>query len=650
MSFPRKSGMHRSKFWITALTSLGLVAGAASAAAQTNGASASAAIATAAQNPNLWPAPGRDNDLTRFSPLKQINTSNAGNLQFAWSQSLNSMRGQEGQPLVVQVDGKPMMFLVSGWPNFVQALDLSDPDNPVTVWNYVKKDGRDQTAVSVACCDTVNRGLNYADGKVIFHTLDGYLIALDAKTGKVDWTDKIAYPAKGETMTAAGLIAGNNIIIGYGGSELAARGSIAAYSIATGKEVWKCWNNGSAKDVCMTANTNKAVPKHGTLKTYRGTDEYPKGEYLRGGSTMWGWVSYDPKLNLFYYGTSNPGTWSPTYRCKYTTFEKCNDGTQDNKWSLSIMARNASTGELVWAYQMTPFDQWDYDGINGNILVNMDINGEKDRPVLVHFDRNGFAYVLDRRTGQVLRAHNYVYVNWAEKIDVGGTDRPIKVKAHSPFAVDKAVQACPSAMGGKDQQPVAVDPSNPKVFYVPTNQWCMDDTPLKRTSTQQGSGYAFANVFMYEREPGVAGQFQAFNVDTGKIIWKIPDKYPTWSGALATAGGVVFYGALNGDFRAVDAKTGKILWQKKLGSGIIGNPMTYQIDGKQYVSVFAGIGGWIGLPVAAGLNFDDKYGAIGATAMAKATKLNLVPQGGTLYTFRLGGSGAPSVADANAKK
>lgn len=643
---PKTSRMRGVRFFITALVSLGLTIGASSAFAQNAALSGSQAIDQRAQNSALWPAPGRDNDLTRHSALNQINTGNASNLEFAWSQSLSSLRGQEGQPLVVDVDGKPMMFLVSGWPNVVQALDLSDPDNPVTVWNYVKTEGRDQTAVSVACCDTVNRGLNYANGKVIFHTLDGYLIGLDAKTGTPVWTDKVAYPAKGQTMTATGVVAGNNIIIGYGGAELATRGSIAAYDIATGKEVWKCWNNGSAKDACMTANTNKAVPKHGTLKSYRGVDEYPAGEYERGGATVWGWISYDPKLNLIYYGTSNPGTWSPTYRCKYDTFEKCNDGTQDNKWSLSLIARNAKTGEMVWAYQMTPFDQWDYDGINESVLVNMDIDGQKNRPVLVHFDRNGFAYVLDRRTGQVLRAHNYVFVNWAEKIDVGGTDRPIKVKAHAPFEVDKVAQACPSAMGGKDQQPVAVDPKNPTVFYVPTNQWCMEDTPLKRTSTQQGSGYAFANVYMYMREPGVAGQFQAFDVDTGKIIWKIPDKYPTWSGALVTDGGLAFYGALNGDFRAVDMKTGKILWQRKLGSGVIGNPITWEVNGKQYVSVFAGIGGWIGLPVAAGLNFDDKFGAIGATAMAKATKLNLVPQGGTLYTFRLRGDGNQKVAEA----
>ncbi|MGB6487031.1 MAG: PQQ-binding-like beta-propeller repeat protein [Steroidobacteraceae bacterium] len=201
--------------------------------------------------------------------------------------------------------------------------------------------------------------------------------------------------------------------------------------------------------------------------------------------------------------------------------------------------------------------------------------------------------------------------------------------------VNQMAQACPSAMGGKDQQPASVDPSNPQVFFVPTNNWCMQDTPQTRTSLQQGVVYVFANVYMYEEVPGVSGRIKAFNVVTGKTVWNLPDKYPNWGGTLNTAGGVVFYGSTGGDFRAVDSKTGRILWSRKLGSGIIGNPISYSIGGHQYVSIMAGIGGWIGLPVTAGLDLNDKYGAIGATAMAKATHLNEVPQGGEVYTFRL---------------
>jgi PQQ-dependent dehydrogenase (methanol/ethanol family) len=588
----------------------------------------------ASANPNLWPSMGQNLWLDRHSALTQINPSNVKHLEMIWSQSSGALRGHEGQPIVVDVGGKPMMFFVSAWPNIVQALDLSDPDHPVEVWNYLKKTDRDLSAVPRACCDTVNRGLNYADGKVLFNTLDGYLIALDARTGAVDWQVKHAYPDAGETVTNAPLIANDKVITGFGGDEFGARGRMEAYDLATGKLVWKYWDNGTDEDIGLTSETNKANPQYGTAGHNIGM-LYPGDEWKRGGGAAWAWYSYDPQLKLVYYGSGNPGLWSPAYRCGANppTQEACNDGKWDNKYSMSIFARNVDTGKVAWVYQMTPFDQWDYDGVNEPILVNMKIDG-RDRKTLVHFDRNGFVYVLDRTNGTLLEAHKYVSVNWAEKVDMK-TDRPVKVYEHSPLLVNQMAQACPSAMGGKDQQPASVDPSNPQVFFVPTNNWCMQDTPQTRTSLQQGVVYVFANVYMYEEVPGVSGRIKAFNVVTGKTVWNIPDKYPNWGGTLNTAGGVVFYGSTGGDFRAVDAKTGHILWSRKLGSGIIGNPITYSIGGHQYVSIMAGIGGWIGLPVTAGLDLNDKYGAIGATAMAKATKLNEVPQGGEVYTFRL---------------
>jgi lanthanide-dependent methanol dehydrogenase len=587
-------------------------------------------------SPDLWASMGQNYALDRYSPLTQINSSNASRLEMIWAQSTGALRGHEGQPIVVDVDGKPMMFFESAWPNIVQALDLSDPDHPVEVWNYVKKTDRDLSAVPRACCDTVNRGLNYADGKVVFNTLDGYLIALDAKSGKVDWEVKRAYPDKGETVTNAPLIADGKVIAGFGGDEFGARGRVDAYDLSDGKPVWSYYSNGTDAEIGLTPETNKANPQWGTYGHDTGMT-YPGDEWKRGGGAAWAWYSYDPQLKLVYYGTGNPGLWSPSYRCGANppTQEACNDGKWDNKWSMSIFARNVDTGKVAWVYQMTPFDQWDYDGVNEPILVNMKIHGRMHK-VLVHFDRNGFAYVLDRTNGDLLEAHKYVAVNWAEKIDMK-TGRPVKVGEHSPLMVGQMAQACPSAMGGKDQQPASVDPNNPEIFYVPTNNWCMQDTPQTRTSMQQGVVYVFANVYMYEHVPGVAGRLKAFNVVTGKTVWNVPDKYPNWGGTMNTAGGVVFYGSLGGDFRAVDAKTGRILWSRKLGSGIIGNPISYEVKGHQYVSVFAGIGGWIGLPVTAGLDLNDKYGAIGATAMAKATHLNEIPQGGTLYTFRLPG-------------
>lgn len=601
--------------------------------------SASTEIEQRAKDPNQWPAPGRDNQLTRHSELEDINTENVNRLQMIWAQSLGALRGAEGQPIVIaDVGGKPMLFMVSGCPsmancNVVQALDLTDPDNPQVVWNYVKQTDRDESAIPRACCDTVNRGLNFAKGKIITHTLDGFVIALDALTGKEHWVVKNAFPENGETETSPTLIAENLVIAGFGGNEFAARGRMTAYDLETGKKVWTCHATGSDEDVCLTPETNRSHPEYGTYGQDLGISTYPNDDWKIGGGTFWGFFSYDPELKLVYSSTGNPGLWSPSYRCGAKTHEECNTGKWDNKWSMTIFARKVDTGEVVWAYQMTPFDQWDYDGINENILTEIEIDGKKVK-ALTHFDRNGFAYVLDRTDGTLLRANKYVTVDWAEKIDLK-TARPIKVPEHSPFAVGVNTSVCPSAMGGKDQQPCAVDPKEPNMVYCPTNNWCMEDEPQQRTHTNQGTVYVFANVYMYPEKPGVTGKFKKFDVLTGKTIWEIPDPYPNWGGALVTDGGLVFYGSLSGDFRAVDRDSGKILWSRKLGSGIVGNPVTYRVEGKQYVSVYAGIGGWVGLPVAAGLDMNDKFGAIGATAIAKATGLNLIPQGGTLYTFRI---------------
>ncbi len=618
------------------VTLYGLSSIAALAASQ---AMANSEVEKRAADPNQWAAPGRDNKQTRFSPLGDINTGNVNKLQMIWSQSTGALRGHEGQPVVIDnVGGKPMMYMVSGCPdmskcNIVQALDLSDPDNPKQVWNYVKKTDRDESAVPRACCDTVNRGPAYADGKVIYATLDGYVIALDAVTGAEAWVIKHAYPDKGETITNAPLIAENLVIIGFGGDEFAARGRVTAYDIKSGKVVWNCHSTGSDKDVCLTPETNKANPHYGTAGQDLGIKTFPNDDWKIGGGSAWGWFSYDAELKMVYYSTGNPGLWSPSYRCTEKTHDECNTGKFDNKWSMTIFGRKVDTGEAVFAYQMTPFDQWDYDGINENILVDMDVDGKK-RKTLVHFDRNGFAYVLDRTDGTLLRAHKYVTTDWAEKIDLK-TGRPVKVREHSPLERGRNVSACPSAMGGKDQQPCSVDPAEPNKFYCPTNNWCMELEPQERTHTQQGTVYVFANVYMYPEKPGITGKLKKFDVLTGTADWEIPDQYPNWGGSLTTAGGLVFYGSLGGDFRAVDRKTGKVAWSRKLASGIIGNPISYKVKGKQYIAILSGIGGWIGLPVTAGLDLSDKFGAIGATAMTKAANLDKIPQGGTLFTFRV---------------
>ena len=608
-------------------------------------------------DPDQWPAPGRDFALTRHSALKDINTGNIGKLNMIWAQSHSALRGHEGQPLVIKdVGGKNVLFMVSGCPgpmkttcNIVQALDLTDPDNPKQMWMYNKRDDRDASAIGRACCDTVNRGGSYADGKFVYGTLDGYVIALDGQTGKEVWVVKHAYPDKGETITPAPLIADDKVIIGFGGDEFAARGRVTAYTLAKGEPVWSCHSTGPDAEVCLDANTNKAHPEYGTAGKDLGVTTFmadPEAEaaigaaYKVGGGAAWGWYSYDPDLKIVYYSTGNPGLWSPAYRCPPpTTNEECQKpGLADNKWSMTIFARNVANGMAVWAYQMTPFDQWDYDGINENILTDMNVGGKKVK-ALTHFDRNGFAYVLDRTDGTLIAATKYVTTNWAEKVDFK-TGRPIKVLEHSPLAVDQMVQACPSAMGGKDQQPAAVDPKEPNIFYVPTNNWCMELTPVKRDKIEQGTVYVFANVYMYpeQKDPLVTGKVKKYDVlaaEGKNTIWEIPDPFPNWGGTLVTDGGLMFYGSLGGDFRAVDRKSGDVVWHRKLGSGIIGNPITWKLDGKQYVGIYSGLGGWIGLPINLDLDLNDKFGAIGASAMSKAAKLDTIPQGGELTVFRL---------------
>jgi glucose dehydrogenase len=264
------------------------------------GASCAAAIGDEvterSKDPNLWAAPGGDQALTRHSALKSINASNVGQLQMVWSQSSGTLRGHEGQPLVVVVNGKTMMYMESGWPNIIQALDLSDPDHPKEVWNYKKTTNRDDSAVPRACCDTVNRGMSYADGKLVFATLDGFVVALDATTGKEAWVVKDAWADKGETLTAAPIIADGKVLMGISGDEFAARGRFNAFNLADGSKVWECFNNGTDKDVCLTKDTNKKHPEYGQAGKDLGISTYPGDEWKRGGGAMWGWYSYDPEL------------------------------------------------------------------------------------------------------------------------------------------------------------------------------------------------------------------------------------------------------------------------------------------------------------------------------------------------------------------
>ncbi len=559
-----------------------------------------------------WVIQRKNYSATGYSRLTQINKKNVRNLKVAWSFSLGTLQGQEGAPLVVGTT----MYAHSSFPNHVYALDLTKEGAPMK-WRYTPRQNKRATAV--ACCDTVHRGLNYVGGKILMITLDGQVIALDAKTGKEVWKARNADPTKGATMTGAGLVIKDKFIVGISGGEFGVRGHVTAYNINTGKRVWRAYSTGPDEDLLLKRDFNAANPHYGRFG--EGTKTWKGDEWKRGGGTTWGWYAWDPKLNLFYYSTGNPGSWNPTQR------------PGDNKWSMTIWARDPDDGRAKWAYQMTPHDAWDYDGINEHILVTQKIRGKKYK-ALVHFDRNGFGYTLDRTNGTLLVAESFVFVNWATGIDKK-TGRPIEVPAKRTKQGVDTEDICPCAMGGKDQQPASYSPRT-KLFYVPTNNMCMNYEGFEVKYTA-GATYVGANVLMFPGRGGHLGELIAWDATKGKKVWGIKEPFPAWSGTLATAGDVVFYGTMGGWFKAVDARSGRVLWKHKVGSGIVAAPMTFLgPDGKQYVAVYAGVGGWFGAPVSLDIPSADPFGALGAVGVAYGSGLDkATTRGGMLYVFGL---------------
>jgi lanthanide-dependent methanol dehydrogenase len=561
---------------------------------------------------NQWAIPGKNYSSTRYSSLNKINTTNVKQLRPIWSFSTGALRGHEGQPLVVG----NTMYIVSAYPNHVYALDLTKEGAPIK-WSYTPK--QDDRAVPVACCDLVHRGANYVAGKILMATLDGQVLALDASTGKELWKVKNADPTKGETMTMAGLVVKDKYIVGVSGGEFGVRGWLAAYNINDGQLVWKAYSMGPDEDLKLAADFNSANPHYG--QRGEGTKTWPGTTWQQGGGTTWGWYSWDPTLNLLYYSTGNPGTWNPTPR------------QGDNKWSMTIFARNPDTGEAKWAYQMTPWDAWDYDGINEHLLTDLTIGGKQVK-ALIHFDRNGFGYTLDRTNGTLLVAQPFVSINWAKGIDMK-TGRPIEDPSKRTKQGVDTKDICPGAMGGKDQQPSSFSPLT-KLAYLGSNNICMnyEGEEVKYTA---GAPYVGANVLMMPGPGGHLGEFIAWDPTTGKKVWGIKEPFPVWSGVLTTAGGLAFYATMDGWFKAVDQKSGNLLWKGRLPSGSIGNPMTYiGPNGKQYVAIYNGPGGWFGLPIAAGLSRQDPFGALGAVGVAYGSGLDKATTlGGGVNVFAL---------------
>jgi len=546
-------------------------------------------------DPKNWAMQAGDMHNQRYSKLAQINAQNVGKMQVAWMFSTGVLRGHEGSPLVVG----NTMYLHTPFPNKVFAIDL---DTQKIKWRYEPK--QDAAVIPQMCCDTVYRGLAYAENKIFLQQADTMLIALDANNGKVLWSVKNGDPKLGAVNTNAPHVFKDKVITGISGGEWGVRGFLAAYDINTGKQVWKAYSTGPDaemlvdpdKTMTWTDGALKPVGKDSSLKTWQGD------QWKLGGGTTWGWYSYDKDLNLLYYGTGNPSTWNPAQR------------PGDNKWSMTIFARDVDTGMAKWAYQMTPYDEWDFDGVNEMILADITVKG-KPTKALVHFDRNGFGYTLDRTSGALLVAEKYdPAVNWATHVDMK-TGRPQVVAKYStakngPDVNTKGI--CPAALGSKDEQPAAFNPKN-KMFYIPTNHVCMDYEPFKIDYTA-GQPYVGATLSMFPAPGGNSmGTLVLWDAGTGKIVQSKSEKFSVWSGVLVTEGGIACFGTLEGYLKCVDANNiNKELFKFKTPSGIIGNVFTYEHKGKQYLGVFSGIGGWAGIGMAAGLEKDqDGLGAVG---------------------------------------
>ncbi|MFL5236565.1 MAG: PQQ-dependent dehydrogenase, methanol/ethanol family [Rhizomicrobium sp.] len=532
-----------------------------------------------------WIMPAKNYSANRFSGLNQINAGNAGQLRVAWTFSLGSSHGQEAAPLIVN----GTMYVVGPYPNELFALDAVTGD---LKWKYTPN--TDPASQGEACCDVVNRGAAYDNGKIFYNTLDNHTVAVDAKTGKEVWAVKLGEISRGETMTMAPLVAKGKVLVGNSGGEMGVRGWLTALDENTGKIAWRAYSTGPDKDVLIG-------PKFHPLYNWEkgkdlGVKSWPPGKWKIGGGTVWGWIAFDPNLNLIYYGTGNPGPWNSNQR------------PGDNMWTTAVFARDVDTGQAVWADQLGPHDLWDYDEINESILLDMNIGG-KQRHVLLRPGRNGFMYVIDRTNGQILSADKYDTVTSATGVNLkNGRYQPVMSLAPT---LGKTVQnVCPAAPGAKDWQPTAYSPVT-HLLYIPHQHLCMD-FKTSEVGYIAGTPYVGATVDMYGGPGGYRGEFAAWDPVKRKKVWALKENLPVWSGTLVTAGNVAFYGTMDRWFKAVDARNGKLLYKFHGPSGFVGQPVTYQgSDGTQYVAILSGIGGWAGAVGNAEIDPRVRAGALG---------------------------------------
>ncbi|SOY62705.1 Quinoprotein ethanol dehydrogenase; PQQ dehydrogenase family [Cupriavidus taiwanensis] len=571
-----------------------IAAAAASVAAQAAQATVSdAMIENDAKSPGDVLSWGMGPQGQRYSTLSRINTKNVARLVPAWSFSFGGekQRGQESQPLIH--DGK--MFVTASYSR-IYALDVKTGRK---LWKYEHR----LPEGIMPCCDVVNRGAALYGNLVIFGTLDAQLVALDQNSGKVVWKEKLEDYAAGYSYTAAPLVAKGLVLTGISGGEFGVVGRVEARDAKTGQLVWsrpvveghmgyKYDKDGNKTEIGVTGTQNASWPGE-TWKT--------------GGAATWLGGTYDPATGLAYFGTGNPGPWNSHIR------------KGDNLYSASTVALDPATGKIVWHYQNTPNDGWDFDGVNE--FVTFDLDGKR---MGGKADRNGFFYVNDARSGKLVNAFPFVNkITWATGIDLksGRPDYIAEGRPGDPATANgekkgKSVFAAPGFLGGKNQQPMAYSPQT-GLFYVPANEWGMDiwNEPI---SYKKGAAFLGAGFTIQPLNEDYIGSLRAINPKTGKIVWEVKNSAPLWGGAMTTAGGLVFWGTPEGYLKAADAKTGKELWQFQTGSGVVAPPVTWEENGEQFVAVVSGWGGAVPL-----------WGG------EVAKRVNFLEQGGSVWVFKL---------------
>lgn len=589
-----------------------------------------------AKDPANWIMPGRDYNANNYSEMDEINKENVSQLRAAWSFSTGLLHGHEGTPIVV--DNK--MFIHTPFPNTVFALGLDDPGT--ILWE--NKPRQDPTAQTVACCDVVNRGLGYWPGDdemdpLIFRTqLDGHVAALDAETGETVWMIEVADIKVGATLTIAPYVIKDMVIIGSSGAELGVRGYVTAYDVKTGEKRWRGFATGPDDELLLADDFNEPNPHYGQFDL--GTETWEGDAWKIGGGTNWGWYAYDPEEDLVYYGTGNPSPWNETMR------------PGDNKWTMAIMGREAETGEAKFAYQKTPHDEWDYAGVNVMMLSEQEDKDGEMRKLLTHPDRNGIVYTLDRTNGDLISADKMDdTVNWVKEVQLD-TGLPVRDPEFGTRMDHKSRDICPGAMGYHNQGHDSYDPER-ELFMLGLNHICMDWEPFL-LPYRAGQYFVGATLTMYpgpkgDRQNGLGlGQIKAYNAISGEMAWEKMERFAVWGGTMATAGGLTFYGTLDGFIKARDSDNGDLLWKFKLPSGVVGHPMTYQHEGRQYVAIYYGVGGWAGV----GLVFDLADPTAGLGAVGAFRRLaNFTQMGGGVMVFSLDGEGPysdPNVGEYSA--